>query len=261
VNYFITNPTADTRVDLGEGRFEAPIHRYDAVELTANKAFSDNWALLASYRWARLEGSFEGFFRSDNGQSDPAISSLYDFPTNDPSYTRLAPEFGFRGDIRFQGALGQGVLPNDRTHQLKLYGNYSLGALNLGIGINAGSGRPLTALASNPVYQNAGEIPETPRGGGIQTRDDGFRERAPMQMTADLHVDYSFKFSGQRRAALIADIFNVLDRQRPTHYNDGTETTFLAPDPDFGAPVNGNGSVTSSYNLPRQIRLGARLEW
>ncbi len=28
----------------------------------------------------------KGFFRSDNGQSDPAISSLFDFPTNDPSY-------------------------------------------------------------------------------------------------------------------------------------------------------------------------------
>ena len=43
---------------------------------------------MASYRWAKLKGNFEGFFRSDNGQSDPAITSLFDFPTNDPSYTR-----------------------------------------------------------------------------------------------------------------------------------------------------------------------------
>src|SRR5207247_9912088 len=65
--------------------------------------------------------NFDGFYRSDNGQSDPAISSLFDLPTNDPSYTAIGvPQFGFGGDIRFQGTtLGEGVLPNDRPHQVK----------------------------------------------------------------------------------------------------------------------------------------------
>ncbi len=29
------------------------MHKYDAVEVTANKSFSDNWSLMASYRWSR----------------------------------------------------------------------------------------------------------------------------------------------------------------------------------------------------------------
>ena len=61
------------------------------------------------------------------------------------------------------------LLPNDRPHQLKLYGNYAWSAFNLGLGFNAGSGRSLTALASNPIYANAGEIPMTIRGEGMET--------------------------------------------------------------------------------------------
>ena len=86
--------------------FESPVHDYNAIEVTADKRLSDNWAIQASYRWSRLRGTFEGFYRDDNGQSDPGISSLYDFPTNDPSYTAIgAPRFGYLGDIRFQGDL------------------------------------------------------------------------------------------------------------------------------------------------------------
>jgi hypothetical protein len=31
--------------------FETPVHKYDSVEVTANKAFADKWAINASYRW------------------------------------------------------------------------------------------------------------------------------------------------------------------------------------------------------------------
>ena len=79
---------------------------------------------MTSYRWSRLRGNFEGFYRDDNGQSDPGISSLYDFPTNDPTYTSIGvPQFGYPGDIRFLGD-PNGILPLDRPHQVKLYGNY-----------------------------------------------------------------------------------------------------------------------------------------
>jgi hypothetical protein len=38
---------------------------------------------------------YEGFYRDDNGQSILASSSLFDFPTNDPSYTAIGvPQFG-----------------------------------------------------------------------------------------------------------------------------------------------------------------------
>ena len=85
-------------------RFDDPVHTYHAVEVTLNRRVADHWSVMTSYRWSRLRGNFDGFYRDDNGQSDPGWTSLYDFPTNDPSYTAIGgPRFGYEGDIRFLG--------------------------------------------------------------------------------------------------------------------------------------------------------------
>lgn len=264
VDYFITNVNADTVVvnccGLTPASFEDPEHTYNAFEVTLNKRFSGNWSAIASYRFSKLEGNFEGFFRSDNGQSDPAITSLFDFPTNDPSYVETADVHGGSGDIRFQGcSLGCGTLPNDRPHQLKIYGNYLLRNVNLGVGLNAGSGRSLTALASNPVYANAGEIPMTLRGEGMQTVD-GFRERTPTEFTVDFHADYGFEF-GDRRLMLIGDVFNLFNRQIALDYDNWYETTVGTLNPNFGYPTNGGGSSAASFQAPLSVRFGARFDW
>jgi outer membrane receptor protein involved in Fe transport len=256
VEYFITNPGPDTPVtgDLGVPvAFEKPVHDYDAFEVEANKRFSRNWALQASYRYSRTRGNFEGFFRNDNGQSDPGITSLFDFPTNDPTYATIgAQEFGFRGDIRFLGTAGNGPLPNDRTHQGKIFGNYVFGfGLNLGLGLNLSSGRPLTALAANPVYDSTGEIPETPRGAGFQTQD-GFRERTPFESSVDVHADYALRMP-RSRLVLLADMFNLFDQQRVRDYDDFTESAFGVTNPDFGRIL--------AYQTPFTLRVGARLEF
>ncbi len=200
---------------ISQAGFEDPVHKYDSVEFTVNKSFSDNWSLMASYRWSKLSGLYEGAFRNDNGQSDPSITSLFDFPTNDPSYAAIGvPNFGYRGDIRYQGCtLGCGVLPNDRTHQVKTYASYAFSNLNAGIGVQAGTGVPLTNLAANPNYGNAGEIPLTQKGGGITTIDDGTLKRAPMDLTVDAHLDYTIKVGKSQRMVLAADAFNLLNRQ------------------------------------------------
>jgi hypothetical protein len=160
--------------------FESPVHDYNAVEFTANKRLANNWSLISSYRWSRLTGNFEGFYRNDNGQSDPGISSLYDYPTNDPTYTAIGvPEFGYSGDIRFLGTAGNGPLPLDRTHGVKLYGTYAFNSgLNVSVGVDLQSGAPMTAFAAHPVYDSGGEIPLTSRGAGFET-SDGFRSRTP----------------------------------------------------------------------------------
>jgi len=242
--------------------FEKPVHRYDAIEVTANKRFSSHWGLIASYRYSRLKGNFEGFFRSDNGQSDPSITSLFDFPTNDPSYTSIGtPEFGYQGDIRYQGnTLGEGALPNDRPHQVKVYGSYGVGDLNLGLGFNASSGRPLTALAANPSYGAPGEIPVTLRGGGIATVD-GFRTRTPFEYLVDLHADYTIRLGREQRIVLVADAFNLLNRQAATNYDTYVDQGFGSTNPNFGYPTNGGGSLAAGYVAPRRVRLGARFEW
>jgi carboxypeptidase family protein/TonB-dependent receptor-like protein len=262
-DYTLTNPGPNTQVlgGLG-GSFESPIHNYNAIEVTADKRLADNWAIFASYRWSRLRGTYEGSYRDDNGQSDPGITSLYDFPTNDPSYTAIGvPQFGFKGDIRFLGDLGSGPLPLDRPHQIKVYGSYLLNfGLTLSAGLNMSSGRPLTALAANPVYQNGGEIPLTERGDGFAT-SQGFQTRTPFTTLLDGHASYPVRFGGQRRLILVADLFNIFNTQTVTDYNNYVESTFGSLNPDFGVAGASGVAAGQQFLAPRQLRLGARFEF
>jgi hypothetical protein len=167
------------------------------------------------------------------------------------------PQFGYRGDVRFLGALGEGPLPLDRPHQVKLFGNYQFPfALNLGAGLSFTSGKPLTALAAHPVYGTSGEIPEGPRGSGFETID-GFRTRTKPLYTTAVHADYRLPIAREQRIVLLADVFNLFNAQTPTDYDPDTQTTFPVSNPDFGQPVRAN---LAQLQTPRQIRIGVRYE-
>ncbi len=241
--------------------FDDPLHTYHAVEVTLNRRLSRNWSAMASYRWSRLRGNYDGFYRDDNGQSDPAWTSLYDFPTNDPSYAAIGgPAYGYQGDIRFLGA--DGVLPLDRPHQFKSFGTYSWNSgLSVGLGLNLISGKPLTPLAANPNYTSGGEIPLAPRASGIQTID-GFKTRTPFESQVDLQASYNLKLAGTRALTLIADVFNVFNEQRTLSYDTWTELTFRVPNPDFGAPVSRvSTNALPQFQTPLQVRIGARFSF
>jgi hypothetical protein len=266
--YVMTNPDENTNVILDAPAlvgqpisFEKPVHNYNAVELTMDRRFSDNWSILASYRWSRLHGTYEGFFREDNGQSDPALTSLYDFPTNDPTYTSIGgAEFGWVGDIRYLGALGEGPLPLDRPHSFKLVGNYTFPAgLNLGIGLTSNSGKPLTPLAGLPPYGNTGEVPLGPRGSGFETVD-GFRTRTPFEYQLDMQASYTLNLGDRRSVTLLADAFNLFNVRRTIDYNNNVDTNPgppSIPNPDLGQPTSAN-VAGQMFQVPFQLRLGAR---
>jgi outer membrane receptor protein involved in Fe transport len=269
VEYILTNPTSATPINpdllavapqFGSVHFDDPIHKYDAVELTLNRRFSGHWSALTSYRWSRLRGNFEGFFRDDNGQSDPGITSLYDFPTNDPTYAGIGvPLFGYQGDIRFLGQ--NGILPLDRPHQVKIFGNYAWDSgLSLGVGYTGTSGKPLTGLAALAPYDNGGEIPTTARGAGIQTVD-GFVTRTPFLNEFNAQAAYALKMGGTNRLTLMADVFNVFSRSTVLDYNNYVEFPgFGTADPDFGKPISRN-VAGPQFQTPRQIRFGIRYEF
>jgi outer membrane receptor protein involved in Fe transport len=262
VNYVLTNPGPNTQVLGGLGAsFEAPIHNYNAIQFTAQKRMSHHWSVLASYTYSRLRGTYEGFYREDNGQSDPGITSLYDFPTNDPSYTQIGvPMFGYQGDIRYLGALGSGPLPLDRPHEIKLYGTYQFPRnITASLGLHMVSGTPLTGLAANPVYDNGGEIPLTPRGAGFMT-SNGFQTRTPFETSVDAQASYTLRV-GSNNLVLLADAFNILNRQTITSYDNFYESQFGVLNPDYGL-AGVSGVVQGQQFLPpRQIRLGARFEF
>ena len=154
-NYSLTNPSSATPVMPGVPgytiTFPDPQHRYNAVEFTLNRRLSNHWSAMASYRWSRLRGNYEGFYNNLIGQSDPGITALFDFPANDPSYTVLGAGLGLPGDIRYL-ADPNGILSLDQPHAVKLYGTYNVGGLNFGVAFNAHSGLPLTPMAYSPAY-------------------------------------------------------------------------------------------------------------
>ncbi|HEX7794419.1 MAG TPA: hypothetical protein VF456_08720, partial [Vicinamibacterales bacterium] len=200
-------------------------------------------------------------FRNDDGQSDPGISSLYDYPTNDPTYTSTgATQFGYSGDIRYLGTAGSGPLPLDRTHDIKLYGSYAFGiGLNLALGLELESGAPLTAFAAHPVYDDGGEIPLTVRGAGFQT-SDGFRTHTPWTKPVNAEASYSVKVGGHS-LRLIADAFNVFNTQTVLDYNSFSELQFHVPNPDFGLAGVSGVRAGQQVTTPRQWRIGVRYEF
>ena len=265
VTYILTNPTSSSPINaqavglfpaLGAVKFDDPIHRYNSIEFTLNRR-GTNWTGNASYRYSRLRGNFEGFYRDDNTQSDPGISSLYDFPTNDPTYTTYFPG---EGNIQYLGQIG--ILPLDRPHQVKLFGNYMFPkGLNVGLNINLSSGKPLTPMAANPVYDSAGEIPTAPRGSGIQTVD-GFLTRTPFESQVDLQAGWQLRIPGGRRITLTADVFNLFNETRTIGYDQDTELNAGTANPDFGKPVNSLiGGTPPQFQVPRALRIGARFEF
>ena len=143
---------------------------------------------------------------------------------------------------------------------MRIYGNYTIGDLNLGLGANFGSGRILTGLAANPTYSNSGEIPLTLRGEGFETVD-GFLTSTNFETVINLHVSYTLRFGGAQRLMLIADAFNLFNNQDPLWYDTNIDRSFQSPNPNYGQPSNGGGSSSASYRAPFSLRLGARFEW
>ena len=129
--------------------FVDPIRKYQSMEFEVNKSMSRGWLMRANYRIAKLQGNYEGSFRNDNGQSDPNISSLFDFT---------------RGDFNLLGQqFVAGVLNTDVRHLANGYVSYTFSnhakGLTMGTSVHFQTGIPINNLYAHPAYQNGGEIP------------------------------------------------------------------------------------------------------
>ena len=240
------DPATGNEINTPDGKpdgFPAPVQKYNAVEIELNKRFSNGYQILTNFRFSSLRGNYEGHLRNDNGQTDPGISSLFDF---------TAGIFNLLGD---QFAVGP--LNTDRRFVANIYGSYAfsktnragflsprLAGLNLGLGVHMESGIPLSEFYAHPVYQNAGEIPVGGR---------GKLGRTPFYTRLDLHADYPIHFKEKYSLKLVADFFNVTNSK--LIFSD-VQFRELGPgvlDQDFGTP--------SSFRPPFNMRLGLRFEF
>jgi hypothetical protein len=274
-NYVLANPGENTPAG-----FPKAVRKYYALEMLLTKRFGDHWQFYGNMRFSRLRGNYEGLFRNDNGQSDPNISSLFDFP-NSPL---LAGQFE------------PGPLNTDVPYSMKLYGNYTWdNGLNLGAALNIAAGTPRTPLLAHPngFYQNAGEVPGinpiyywySTTGCAVAaecfttgTANDffndagavipgaswnfphlytynqakrGFTGRTNVQPSLDLSLSWQRKFSRWATFGLGATVFNVLNFRETNTFDDNVELQAGVTDPDYGKPI--------LFQSPRTVR--AYLRW
>jgi carboxypeptidase family protein len=242
----VTNPdTAGAAVPDGKPDGAAtPVRLYKATEIEITKNFSKGWQMRTNYRWSTLAGNYEGAFRNDNGQSDPGITSLFDFTP------------GLLNELGDQFAVG--FLNTDRRHIFNNFLSYTFGStflknLTLGTGIRIETGTPLNDLRAHPVYANAGEVPFGGRGalGRLPTTGEG-----------DIHADYAWKLTEKQRLHFGADLFNVANQKTLTREDQFQDASLGVPNFDFKHPRgSGNIGIPPAYQRPFYGRLMVRWEF
>src|SRR5215216_4953836 len=245
------DPVTGASINISDGipdGFLDPVRKYRAFEFELNKRFSEGWQLLSNFRIASLRGNYEGHLRNDNAQTDPGISSLFDFTAGD--FNLLGDQFrvGYLNtDRRFVSNIyASYAFSKDRTG----FGGRFFNGLNLGLGFHMESGIPISEYLPHPVYLNAGEVPVGGR---------GKLGRTPFFNQLDLHADYPWVINERARVSFIADFFNVTNNRRLRLPDQFRQLDLGENNPDFLQPSV--ISLTSGFHLPFSVRLGARFEF
>lgn len=212
--------------------YPKPKREYLALELNFERAFDGKWGVKGSYVISKSQGNYEGFVKSDVGQTDAGITTDFDQP-------------GLVDNAA-------GLLPNHHAHVFKAYGTYALtDNLELGANVSVISPKKFGCIGVHPtdvfaqVYGAASWFCQgkaTPRG---QSFESDWTKKV------DLSVRYTVPSSivpMEGNLVLRADVFNLFNSKAVTDaYEFG--------DLDSGA-VDPNYQKTTSYQTPRYVRLG-----
>jgi hypothetical protein len=211
---------------------------YKAVQLDANKRFSNNWQAMASYIYSKLDGNYDGEYAPfTNVGADPNISAAYDyydFFTNGSDLSKIT---------------NSGPLSNDRRHQFKASGVYET-PFKLSVGVSAywRSGTPRTRYGFSDAYGRY-EFFLTKRGG---------EGRMPSNYDADVHFGYPIN-AGRAKLNVLLDVFNILNTQRPILLDQ--RWGFQESDNASPTPINPNYGKAVLRTGATSARLGVRLSF
>jgi hypothetical protein len=219
------------------------IRKYLAVDVFAEHPFDGKWWGKATYTWARNWGNTEGQLLSDIGQGDVSTTQAYDFP-----------EFSVNAD---------GLLPNNRTHQVKVFGYYQA-APEWGFGGNMlwASGRPKNCIGNAPSttgdYFTNGNVTNYSQYGSAYFFCNGVASPRGSWGTlpADIRVDvnFSYKPAALKGFGLKLDIFNLFNSQveesiEERMYNRNVTT------------IRTLYNTVLSYTAPRSMKLTASFDY
>jgi hypothetical protein len=198
-----------------------PERSYTALELSAMKT-AGRLRLLGSYVLSRAEGNYTGLFASDVQGAYPGAND------------------GLR--TADQAVNSMGLLPNDRTHVLKLSGSYGFD-----FGLTAGG-----------VFKLASGTPLNEYGAGVLGPffptflvERGSAGRSPTIW--DLNLRFIYELPAYRTARLVVDALHigsprkavVLEQQRISGQDDDGNPI---PNPTFGGVL--------TYQPPMMVRIG-----
>lgn len=204
-----TRPRLDPVVGTVENLPQAErTHR--SIQLLLQRRFADRWQMLASYTWSETEGNL---FQSTGRSSFQDLANFDD--------TNIVNRFG--------------LAPYDRSHQLKIFGNYQvpIGAYNLSLG---GVFRYETGIPyQEEALVDAGTRFETPR--GTLRLDDVWQ--------LDLSASFDFDFERENLGLEFKlEVFNLTNEQNVL----GVET--ISNTGEFGQPRS-----LADLQAPRNLRL------
>ncbi|SFR95327.1 Carboxypeptidase regulatory-like domain-containing protein [Dyella sp. OK004] len=192
--------------------------KYYALDLFVEHPFDGTWQGRVDYTWSRSYGNTEGQVLSTIGQDD--VSKTQDW------------------DTAALMANSNGVLSNDRTHQLKAYGAYQISPEWLVSGaLRVMSGAPKACLG----YFGTNEADPSGYGSRYrwcagQTTAMGSNGRLPWQEIVDVGVTYRPAFA-DKKLAFTFNIFNLLNQRRATTTDATYETGRYTVSNSYGVPL------------------------
>jgi len=223
--------------DLG---YEKPERTYTAMSMSIEHQWDGLWMLNAAYTWSKSKGNYEGLVRSDMGSDNAGVTTQYD-------------ELGLT-----DGSLGD--LPNDRRHQVKIYGAYQVTEqLNLAAHFSYQSGRPVNAFGYHPTDETAQAYGAKSFYAQGQLVPRGSKGRTDNVMTLDVSASYQFDL-GDSDVILRVEVFNLLNSGSVTEVDevwDDEDNTIAVTSPLKSASYG----LPTSWQTPRTVRLSVNYEF
>lgn len=222
---------------------------YNAIEFTLNKAFDGKWGGSASYTFGKSKGTAEGYVNSTIDQEDAGVSQDFDFGT----FTHGA----------------KGYLPNDRRHQVKLFGVFAVNEnIKVGVNLNSTSGRPLSRIGFVPsdtpgdaaLYTSASTYYYLDSTGTTVLGQRGDQGRTPWTHTIDLQAAYTKKINANTLTFQVG-IFNLLNSQTATELNEINDYSRGTTTVGSAGRLSLNYGLPTSFQTPRSVRFTTRYEF
>ncbi|QOL49837.1 TonB-dependent receptor [Massilia litorea] len=189
-----------TKEELG---FDKATRTYAALDLFAEHPYRNGWYAKVNYTLSRNKGNTEGQTLSDtsSAQGDVAATQTWDY--------------------RELMSYADGLLPNDRKHQIKAFGFYDITPeWVIGGAATLASGRPRSCVGTNPNtvgfppglnYQSASHYCFGATGSTNTPSPRGSVGRLPWEKTFDMNVVY--RPAAVAGLSLKVDVFNVFNSQ------------------------------------------------